>query len=78
MRESRNIFDLLGKIDWEGGIASVLEYGLREIEDYDVPEALKDAWADMADVYAEFELAEEAVADLLHKAEHRYNEEKDY
>jgi hypothetical protein len=78
MRESRNIFDLLGKIDWEGGIASVLEYGLQDIEEYDVPEVLKDAWADMADVYAEFELAQEAVADLLHKAEYRYNEEKDY
>lgn len=78
MRESRNIYDLLGKIDWEGGIASVLEYGLREIEDYDVPEALKDAWAEMADAYAEFELMEETVADLLHKAEARYEDEKEY
>jgi hypothetical protein len=78
MRESYNIFDLLSKIDWEGGVASVLEYGLREIEDYDVPEALKEAWAEMADAFAEFELLEETVADMLHKAETKYNEEKEF
>jgi hypothetical protein len=78
MRESSNIFDLLSKIDWEGGIAAVLEYGLREIEDYEVPEALKEAWAEMADCFAEFELLEETVADMLHKAETKYNEEKEF
>ena len=59
MRESRNVYDLLSKIDWEGGITGILEYGERDIEDYDVPDDLKEAWADMAEAYAEFELQQE-------------------
>lgn len=78
MRESSNIFDLLSKIDWEGGIVGVLQYGERDIEDYDVPDALKEAWAEMAECFAEFELLEETVADMLHKAETKYNDEKEF
>jgi hypothetical protein len=78
MIESLNIFDLIGKIDWEGGIPSVLKYGLREIEDYDVPDALKEAWIEMADAFAEFELLEQNVDSILNWAETKYNEEKEF
>ena len=47
MSES-NINDLLEKIDWEEGISGAVENGLTDIEDYDVPEDLKDAWEEMA------------------------------
>jgi len=77
MTESRNIFDLLGKIEWEGGISSVLEYGIRDVEDYDLPDELKEAWEEMADCYGEFELLEEAVYAMLNKVETKYNEEKE-
>lgn len=74
MTESRNIYDLLSKIDWEGGITGVLDYGMRDIDNYDVPDSLKDAWADMVAVYAEFEGCMEDVYAELHKAENREEE----
>lgn len=78
MKESYNIFDLVAKIDWEGGIQAVLEYGLREIDDYDVPETLKEAWAEMAEHFTEFEVLASIVSGMLHQAETTYDEEKIY
>jgi hypothetical protein len=78
MSESRNIFDLLGKIEWEGGITGVLDYGMRDIDDYDVPDSLKDLWADMVAVWAEFEGCMEDVEAELHRVENRYSEEKGF
>ncbi len=75
MTESNNVFDILSKIDWEGGIPAVLEWGMRDIDSYDVPDTLKEAWADMATVYAEFEGCMEDVYAELHKAENRAEEE---
>lgn len=75
MTESNNVYDILAKIDWEGGIPAVLEWGMREIEEYDVPDSLKDAWADMASVYAEFEGAMEDVYAELHQAQNRAEED---
>ena len=75
MTESNNIYDILAKIDWEGGIPAVLEWGMRDLEEYDVPDSLKDAWADMADVYAEFEGLMKDVYAEMHKAENRAEEE---
>jgi predicted component of type VI protein secretion system len=70
-----NIFDLLGKIEWEGGLTSVLDYGLRDIEDYDVPDALKEAWENMVSAYEEFEGYMEDVDAELHKAQNTAEEE---
>lgn len=78
MKESYNIYDLLSKIDWEGGITSVLEYGVRDIDEYDVPEELKEAWAEMSEAYADFEVIETTVLELLNKTENTYNEEKGF
>ena len=75
MTESNNIYDLLSKIDWEGGITGVLDYGMRDIDNYDVPDSLKDVWADMVAVYAEFEGCMEDVYAELHRAENRAEEE---
>lgn len=77
MTESRNIFDLLGKIEWEGGITGALDYGERDIEEYDVPDDLKDAWADMAECYSDFETEMENVSSLLNYYETMYNENKE-
>lgn len=78
MSESRNIFDLLAKIEWEGGITGILDYGERDIEDYDIPDELKEAWAEMAERYADFESEMEIVSDLLNHYEHKYNTEKEF
>lgn len=75
MTESNNIYDILAKIDWEGGIPAVLEWGMRDIEEYDVPDSLKDAWADMAQVYEEFEALMEDVYAEMHQAQNRAEEE---
>lgn len=75
MAESDNIYDLLSKIDWEGGITSVLDWGMRNIDDYDVPETLKEAWADMVSVYEEFEGVMEDVYAEMHKAQNRAEED---
>lgn len=75
MTESNDVYDILAKIDWEGGIPAVLEWGMRDIEEYDVPDSLKDAWADMAQVYEEFEGTMEDVYAELHQAQNRSEEE---
>ena len=76
MQESSNIYDLLGKIDWEGGIVGVLEYGERDIEEYAVSDELKEAWADMADAYSEFETTVAVVALKLTEEENLFEERK--
>ena len=78
MNESRNIFDLLGKIDWEGGITGILDYGERKIDGYEVPDDLKEAWEEMADRYSDFESEMENVMDLLNTYVLQYNEEKEF
>jgi len=78
MTESRNIYDLLGKIDWEGGITGILDYGERSIDDYDVPDELKEAWETMADRYGDFETEMDTVMDVLDKCAVKYNEEKEF
>lgn len=78
MNESRNIFDLLGKIDWEGGITGILDYGERKIDGYEVPDDLKEAWEEMADRYSDFESEMENVMDLLNMYVLQYNEEKEF
>lgn len=76
MQESRNIYDLLSKIDWEGGIAEVLDYGERDIDDYEVSDELKEAWADMADAYSEFETTMATVGLRLTEEENLFEERK--
>lgn len=78
MTESRNIFDLLAKIEWEGGVYAVLEYGLHNIDDYDVPDELKEAWDDMVSLFGEFEGLVEDVYALLSRFENQYNESKEF
>lgn len=75
MTESNNIYDLLSKIDWEGGIAAVLEWGMRDIEEYDVPDSLKEAWEEMVAAFNEFEGCMEDVYAEMHKAENQSEEE---
>ena len=78
MKESYNIYDLLSKIDWEGSINDVLESNLKDIDEYDVPEELKEAWAEMYDAYADFVDFRATVISLLNYAEVVYNEEKGF
>ena len=59
-----NIYDLEGKIDWEGGMTSAIEYGI-DIEEYDVSEELKAAWYEMVDLFSEFEDLEANVNRLI-------------
>lgn len=40
MEEQENIFDLLSKLDWED---------LTTIDTYDLPDAYKEAWAELVD-----------------------------
>jgi len=47
-----NVHDLEGKIDWEGGFFSALEYGI-DIDEYDVPESLKEEWDELAMLFGD-------------------------
>ena len=45
----KNIIDLFEKIDWAEGMSSaVVNEDMYLIEEYDVPDDLKDAWQEMA------------------------------
>jgi hypothetical protein len=74
MEESRNIYDILSKIEWEGGIDAVLDYGMRNIDEYDVPGELKEQWAEMCDAYAEFETLRDEMDRALSRFEIEYGE----
>jgi len=56
-KPSNDVEDFVGKIDWEGGIPSALEYGLRS-EDYDLPEDVAEKWDELVDYFSEFETLE--------------------
>lgn len=46
---TKNIIDLFEKIDWAEGMSSaVVNEDMYLIEEYDVPDDLKDAWQEMA------------------------------
>ncbi len=47
--------EFAGKVDWEGGIVSALEYGLHARSLADTPDAgpLREAWAELERIYAE-------------------------
>jgi len=76
MRESNNITDLLAKIDWEGGIPELLDYGVRSIDEFDVSDELKDAWDEMVSYFLDFEGCLEHVWNMLHQEEHDFENGK--
>jgi hypothetical protein len=53
MSDKQDIYDLDAKIDWEGGIDSALDYGVK-IHEYDVSSELEAAWYEMEDAYEAF------------------------
>jgi hypothetical protein len=56
-KASNDLEDFVGKIDWEGGIPSAMEYGL-ESKDYDLPDDVAEKWDDMQAHFSEFETLE--------------------
>jgi len=54
--------DLYGKIEWEGGMLAVLEYG---VGPEDVPEQLKELWTVASHQYAELEALSTAIYTLV-------------
>lgn len=55
--------DVADKIEWEGGLASVLDYGITAD---DMPDAeLEAAWREMAQAYEAYERAAGIVDDML-------------
>lgn len=73
-----NINDLVEKIEWEGGIAGALDYGFTDIDDYDVPDELKDSWADMAVAWEDFTAQRYTVSTLLNDYTSKYNMDKEF
>jgi hypothetical protein len=74
--EDPDIFDLLGKIDWEGGMDGVLDYGMRSIEEYAIPKNFKVQWAEMVEVFEEYaELRDDIFAALESYSEELPEEE---
>jgi hypothetical protein len=78
MTQSRNIYDLFSKIEWEGSIADTIEYGVRNIDAFDVPDELKEAWEEMVDFFDEFHHAQELVEDLLEAVLVKYETDKEF
>lgn len=67
MEQKQNIWDLEGKIDWEGGYEAALEYGI-SIDEYEVPESLKEAWDELEEAHGEFLVAVNNVQYEIDKA----------
>lgn len=78
MQESLNIYDLLGHIDNEGGLHAILDWGLENIDNYDVPDELKEAWDELASVFGDFDSECMNVYRLLSKYEREYDENKEF
>lgn len=53
-KESNNLEDFVGKIDWEGGVTSALEYGL-ESDDYEIPDDVAEKWDEIRDVFGDLD-----------------------
>lgn len=53
-KESNNLEDFVGKIDWEGGTYSALEYGL-SADDYVLPDDVAEKWEEIRDVFSDLE-----------------------
>ncbi len=56
-KESNDLEDFIGKIDWEGGTYSALQYGL-ESKDYDLPDDVAEKWDEIRDLFGEIEALE--------------------
>jgi len=70
--DSANINDLLEQIDWAEGLSSaVINEGMYFIEEYDVPDDLKDAWQEMAGCV-------KVVHDLMDQYYREYDNNKEY
>lgn len=57
--------EVASKVEWEGGVAEALDYGLKS---EDMPEGdheLEGAWNRMEEAYARFDALREKVWDLL-------------
>lgn len=54
MSDLYNIHDFISKIDWEGGVYSALEYGLKT-NDYDLPKHLVDTWNEIRDLFEDLD-----------------------
>lgn len=53
-KSNQDLEDFVGKIDWEGGLTSALDYGL-QTKDYELPEDVAEKWDEIQDAYAEIE-----------------------
>jgi len=56
-KESNDLEDFEGKIDWEGGVPGALEYGLSS-DDYNLPDDVAEKWEEMRDMFSDFETLE--------------------
>lgn len=69
MSKFENRQEVADKIDWEGGYAEALDYGIKTA---DMPEGdteLAEAWQKLVDAWGPFEAAANAVNELLEAAE---------
>lgn len=53
-KESNNLEDFIGKVDWEGGVTGALEYGLSS-DDYDIPDDVAEKWDEIRDVFSDLD-----------------------
>jgi hypothetical protein len=56
-KESNDLEDFIGKLDWEGGTYSALQYGL-STEQYDLPDEVAEKWDEIRDAFSELETLE--------------------
>ena len=67
-REQHNIHDLLGSIDWEGGLYEIMTaYGMTDVESYDIPDYIKEKWTEVADCAADLDLEMEELYTMMYK-----------
>lgn len=72
-----NIYELEEKIDDEGGIASALDYGI-DLNEYNVPNYLRDAWEYMLEAWEDFCKQREDVWALIEQARIDYDNNKEF
>lgn len=53
-KPSDDLESFVGKIDWEGGTYSALEYGL-SADDYNIPDEVAEKWEEIRDLFSDME-----------------------
>lgn len=76
MQESKNRYDLLSHIDWEGGMWNfIVNYGMPDVDSYEVSDEIKEKWEEAASLAYEVDELFSEIFTLLNTGEEEDDDE---